>query len=251
MPLLKWKPASDITAFRRQEANNELYIADQRENNASNKKHRRTLVSSPPTYAGNGVWEDLKQLWGYYVTQPVLAPAAIAALSDITFFVVYSTATLYTNATGTAIYTDVGLNTLLTNANIIPAATYAAIKQGLTGVGTVPAGSTRQNIVNTLNSVLSGITFNVGATSSKLVASVDSTGYLTISLNGGSLPAAGTHTPPYFVGLFFGDSPNGSTSLGATKLNGTTGVTGSALVIREGSTSVTAPYIIGDPAIFT
>ena len=70
MPLLKWKPASDITAYRRQHANNELFIADERENNTVNKKHRKTLVSSPPVYAGNGIWEDLKLLWGYYLTPP-------------------------------------------------------------------------------------------------------------------------------------------------------------------------------------
>jgi len=70
MPLLKWKPASDITAYRKQHAINELFIADERENNPINKKHRRTLVSTPPVYAGNGIWEDLKQLWGYYLTPP-------------------------------------------------------------------------------------------------------------------------------------------------------------------------------------
>jgi len=93
MPLLKWKPASDITIYRRQRAINELFIADERENNAINKKHRRTLVSTPPTYAGNGIWEDLKQLLGYYVSptggQPNVPPEN-CNYSGSTFFIIYS-----------------------------------------------------------------------------------------------------------------------------------------------------------------
>ena len=86
MTLLKWKPASDITIYRRQRAINELFIADERDNNAINKKHRRTLVSTPPTYAGNGIWEDLKQLWGYYVSAVGWVVSTFAGNGDSTRF---------------------------------------------------------------------------------------------------------------------------------------------------------------------
>jgi hypothetical protein len=94
MPLLKWKPASDITVYRRQHAINELFIADERENNPINKKHRRTLVSTPPVYAGNGIWEDLKLLWGYYTVNnlpdELERPCTGVSFPATTFYVMYS-----------------------------------------------------------------------------------------------------------------------------------------------------------------
>lgn len=179
-----------------------------------------------------------------------MAAAGASALTGITFYVVRynSGATYFT--TPTAMYSN-STGTLLTNYDIGPLGGMSNIVLGLRSIGTVAAGSTRQSVVDMLNGILSTFSFTAGSVpNSSIVASVDSTGHLVLTLNGGPLSTGGPPTSRSFVGLFFGDAPNGSTSLGATNQNGIGGVGGSALLIRGGSSSVTSPYIIADPAIF-
>lgn len=185
-----------------------------------------------------------------------LASDAITSLTGVTFFVMYYDASLsgynlyYSNY---GLYIEDSLNFLLTNS----AATFGVYNyyiyprspnsaDSLSGLSSI-SNPTRNDVINVLNNVLSKASHSFN--SSKLVASLDSTGRLVLSISGNQLPAAGTHTPPYLAGLFFGNSPNGSTALGVTNTNGKNGVDGAALVISEGQTSVTAPFIIADPNI--
>lgn len=261
MPLLKWKPASDITAYRRQHANNELFIADERENNTVNKKHRKTLVSSPPVYAGNGIWEDLKLLWGYYLTPPPpeIPPSAISRLNGLTFFVVsydgVNGNNIYTNAARNAIYMDPGLTTVMVNSQ---ESGYSILRGGgAKSIPEIPAGSSRQYVIDRLNVVLNTVPFSLGGIQRKLQASLDPTDKLTLRVVTNSapydsftVPNGSGGTPPRFVGLFFGNSPNGSTALGATTAVAA-GVGGGALLITQGNSSITSAYKVADPAIFT
>jgi len=180
-----------------------------------------------------------------------LGAGSASALTGIKFFVVFTnSAGIYT--TPTVMYRSHSMITLLTNLDVGPSGNFVSIVSGVRGIGTVAAGSTRQSVVDTLNGILSLFDFTVsGVANSKLVASVDSTGHLVLTLVGGTLSTVGAPSSPPFIGLFFGDAPNGSTSLGATNQNDIAGVGGSALLIRGGSSSVTAPYIIADPAIFS
>lgn len=265
MPLLKWKPASDITAYRRQHAINELFIADERENNAVNRKHRKTLVSSPPVYAGNGIWEDLKLLWGYYLTPtppPEIPPSGISRLNDLTFFVVFyaesNTNAIYTNANGNAIYTNAERTIVMLNSQVDLA--YGLVRGGgAKSLPNIPAGSSRQYVIDRLNTALDGVPFLIDGSDRKLRASLDPTDKLTLTLVTNSsppynpfiVPSPSSSDPyPRFAGLFFGDSPNGSTALGATTVVAA-GVGGGALLITQGNSSVTSQYKVADPDIYT
>lgn len=176
------------------------------------------------------------------VLNDALPSATITNLTGITFYVLYYNNTTYSlsylNNFLYSAYTNSTTNTLLTNANVTGSANWASYKVSLDSVGALPTNASRQDVVNALNVVLNGRTWNTAA--SKLVASITATGNLILSVSGTQL------TSGQLAGLFFGDAPNGSTSLGVTNLNGILGVGGSALMLASGEASVSAPFRIAD-----
>lgn len=179
----------------------------------------------------------------YNINTQTLSGNTISALSNVTFFVMYSTSNslYYANY---KLYTDSGLTTELTNSTLNTSYSAQRVSpQTANNIGTITV-ATREGVVSQLNTVLSPLTWNSG--SSYLKASVNSSGRLVLEIVGTQI--TGTNTPPHFAGLFFGNASNGSTSLGVTNKNGVSGVAAAALVITQGQTSVTAPFIIADPA---
>ena len=79
MPLLKNKTASDFTTLKKEVANNELFISDEKDKNRANVKHRRTLVSYPPTYTPSFVTNNISRSVGYipYALSRILQAVAI------------------------------------------------------------------------------------------------------------------------------------------------------------------------------
>lgn len=170
-----------------------------------------------------------------------LPPSSITILQSVTFFVLYSTSPGLFYNNNTIYYGSINPNNKLTNYTLN--STYLSMQIGPSdSLSSLPANASRQVLIDTLNTRLLTHKWNSG--NSWLVSDIDSTGRLVLSVSGTQI--SGTHTPPYFAGLFFGDSPNGSTSLGVTNQNGTNGVDAAALVLIEGQTSVTAPYRIGE-----
>jgi len=183
-------------------------------------------------------------------------PSAIRSrLSLITFFVWRSTGSSFTYTGG--ILKD-GDN-VVTNANVgtdIRGGGATSISDFSSVVTT-----TRNSVIADLNQTLGSISgpkrdlrFSLAspapAGSYRLVASLTDDGKLILSIaSSGDGGAAGA---PYTtglaanerVGIFFGNANNGSTALGATSTP-PTGVSGSALIIGPGQTSITAPFRVG------
>lgn len=88
MPLLKNKTASDFTTLKKEVANNELFISDEKDKNRANVKHRRTLVSYPPTYTPSFVTNNISRSVGYIpyalsrILQEVANPRIFAFAGD-------------------------------------------------------------------------------------------------------------------------------------------------------------------------
>lgn len=170
-----------------------------------------------------------------------LPEATVTTLKGVTFFVIYSESSVY--YANNTIYSSLSPLTILTNSYLD---TFASIIRvgNADSLSTLPVNASRNDIITTLNTRLATHTWNSGA--SYLQASIDVYGRLVLSIVGTQLPPSGTNLVPSLAGLFFGDSPNGSTTLGVTNQNGISGVGGSALLITEGETSVTAPYVIAN-----
>lgn len=133
-------------------------------------------------------------------------------------------------------------------------------KVGLSSLpNTFTSSSSRGDIVDALDTILDGLGFTINTFSTpgsptgptKLRASVTADGNLKLDIDGPwyPAPAPGSTTPVQYAGLFFGNSANGSTTLGVTNIGGNCGVDSSALLIPAGQTSVTSRFQIADPSI--
>ena len=186
-----------------------------------------------------------------------LSSTAASALSGITFYVL---AYFDTGLPEKPRYSVLGGNNVVVS-NTSPT-TYldnaALAFIGASGPFSLPTfttASSREDIIDALNTIIVGQSwiFPGETDASNLRASLSTNGKIILTIDGPQLPSAGSHVPPFIAGIAFGDGPtitgNGSTTLGATNPNGRCGVDGGALMLTEGQTSVTAPFVIADPSI--